>query len=73
MPRTDYVLALEAEARGDKMPPDPAAPGKVPDAPSNANADLNTAIRQYMLDNNLSDDKYVPIVENYFTTGRIEL
>ena len=73
LPESDYVICLEAEQRGDPMPPEPAAqPAAAPFGVHPAHHDLNARIVKYLDDNNLPDSAYTDTVEGFYS-GRIVL
>jgi hypothetical protein len=62
-----YVVALEAEVRGDPMPPRTA---KAPDTPPGVHPgshDLNQRIQKYMLDRDLPQRDYQRVLEEVMT------
>jgi hypothetical protein len=72
LPERDYVVALEAEIRGDPMPPKTP---KAPDAPHGVlpgSHDLHQRIEQYMLDNELPKSAYPKVLEQV-VTGQVRL
>ena len=73
LPEIDYVICLEAEQRGDPMPPEPAAqPAAAPFGVHPEHHDLNARIVKYLDDNNLPDSAYTDTVEGFYS-GRIVL
>jgi hypothetical protein len=72
LPERDYIKALEAEVRGDPMPPKTP---KAPDAPPGVlpgSHDLHQRIEQYMLDNELPKSAYPKVLEQHMA-GQVRL
>lgn len=69
----EYVKALEAEVRGEPMPPKPtlAAPETPPGVDGDSH-DLHRRIRKFLLDNDLPESEYASVVERVYS-GQVEL
>jgi hypothetical protein len=71
MPERDFVIALEQEVAGEKMPPLPAEPdrhertrGLAPDS-----VQLDQRIRAHLAANDLPDSEYVKVLDQYLNGG----